>query len=167
MPDQVFKRDRGHGRRSSESKLQSTTPISGLRNPDYKRSVSPPKLRQNEISWIDYEELIKARQDEKDVVTPRTRSRSPPISRAPSRGKSPSGIRSKKKLAKDEDEEDIKQSVKFSTSLPVQPKETLPFPFLRRTSRISLPGGSFIIHFYIVYYIFNFMCQKIILSVMF
>ena len=142
VPNPVFKRD--NERRPSETRPQSTTPTSGFRN-----VVSPPKSRQREISWVDYEDFIKARQDEKDVVSPKPRSRSPsPISRASSRGKSPLGNRSKKKQVKEDDEDDfgIKRNVKFSTSLPVQPKEILPFPFLRRTSQISLPSGSSALH---------------------
>ncbi|KAG0616113.1 hypothetical protein M758_5G091300 [Ceratodon purpureus] len=145
VPNQIFKRDRGNERRSSEIRPQSTTPTSGIQNHDNK-SISPPKSRQREISWVDYEDLIKARQDEKDVVSPKSRSRSPsPISRASSRGKSPSGNRSKNRSKNKEVKEDYKDdfdekyNVKFLASLPVQPKETLPFPFLRRTSQISLP----------------------------
>lgn len=151
VPSQVFKRD--NERRLSEIRPQSTTPTSGLRNVDRKGSVSPPKSRQREISWLDYEDLIKVRQDKKDGVSPKRRSHSlSPINRVPARGKSPLENRFQKKNPEDNDEEDdfdVKRNVKFSASLPVQPKETLPFPFLRRTSQISLPGRSLTIHVYI------------------
>lgn len=142
----IFRRE-GNERRPFETRPQSTTPTSRLRNSERRGSTSPPKSRQRDISWVDYEDLIKARHGEKQIVSPASTrspsSRSPsPVSRAPSRGRSPAGSRSKRKLLEEADGEDIKRSVRFSASVPVQPRESLPFPFLRRTSQVTLPGES-------------------------
>lgn len=132
----------------------SSSPTSGLRDRGgegaRQQTSSPPKLRQREISWVDYEQLIKARQDERYSSSPESRSRN--TSRAPSRGpasrgRSPAGARLKRGLdIEDQEEEDdadesmTKHHVRFSISLPVRPKESLPFPFLRRQSQSSFTG---------------------------
>lgn len=136
----AFRRD--SERRSSEVRPQSTTPTSGIRNVERKGT---PASRQRDISWVDYEDLIKARQDDKHMETPASirspssRSRSP-VSRAPSRGRSQESKRKQLEEAEG-DGEDIRRSVRFSASVPVQPRESLPFPFLRRTSSVNLPGA--------------------------
>lgn len=142
IPSKVVKRDEV-SERLSDPRLRSTSPTSGLRGRERegRRSVtpgSPPKSRQPEISWIDYEELIRARQEEKYSTSPEgssRRTRSHSVSRSPSRsrGRSPLGTRPS-------DDQDVgdpgsKHHVRFSTSAPIRPNEALPYPFLRKTSQ--------------------------------
>lgn len=135
-------------RRSFEIRPQSTTTTSGIRNAERKGSLSTPGSRHSRnISWVDYEDLIKARQDDRHIETPASirspLSRSPsPVSRAVSRGRSPGSKREQQLEEADGEGEDIRRSVRFSASVPVQPRESLPFPFLRRTSSVNLPGAQ-------------------------
>ena len=84
------------------------------------------------LLWFSPKQLIKARQDERYSSSPESRSRN--TSRLPSQGRSPSRARLKRgsDIEDQEEEDDVDESmtkhhVRFSISLPMRPKESLPF----------------------------------------
>ncbi len=150
----------GGGRESSISLLQA-----GLH-------VTKARQSQREISWVDYEQLLKARQDVRCLQVSRftcqqQRSSSAgggSVSRSPSRGPSQPDvetddaeeeeIHAAAAAADDDDDDNVaaedvqgdpnqRPHVRFSVSLPVRPSERLGFtPIGRKTGSRSLSRPS-------------------------